>query len=59
MSIGSASSDESVEWVSCLHTGAGKEDIYETRDIDGGSICVCDRGKHSGADPKPISQQDG
>jgi hypothetical protein len=27
-----------------LAHSSGKEDIYESRDIDGGSICVCDRG---------------
>jgi hypothetical protein len=46
------------EWVSSLHAGTGKEVIYESFDIDGGSICVCDRRSRSGADPEPISQQD-
>jgi hypothetical protein len=45
------------ERVSCLHTGTGKEVIYESFDIDGGSICVCNR-RSSGADTEPISQQD-
>jgi hypothetical protein len=41
-----------------LHTGTGKEVIYESFDIDGGSICVCNRRSRSGADTEPISQQD-